>query len=68
MAINIEADSASIGILQFIISVRYWSNPVLEQSGTGLGLIISVPDWSRHWHFFSFQCRTDWMLDSPGAV
>jgi hypothetical protein len=30
MAINIEADAASIGIKQFIISAQYRSNPVLD--------------------------------------
>ncbi len=36
-----------------------------EHSGTGLGLLILVPDWFQHRHFFSFRYQTDWMPDSP---
>jgi hypothetical protein len=28
-----------------------------SQPGTGLDLLILVPDTFQHWHFFSFQCR-----------
>ncbi len=36
--------------------------PVTEHSGTGLGPLIPVPDWSGI--FCSFRYRTDWMPDS----
>jgi hypothetical protein len=35
---------------------------VLEHSGTGLGLRITVLDWFRHRHFFSFWYRSDQKL------
>jgi hypothetical protein len=36
-------------------------SPVPEHFGTGMGTLITVPDWFRHPHFFSFRYRTDWM-------
>ncbi len=36
-------------------------SPVPEHSGNGKGLLISVPDWLRNLHYFSFRFRTDRM-------
>jgi hypothetical protein len=59
MGIGIEADAACIGILAFSNLV----SPVLEHSGTGLGVRIRVPGWFQHGNFFNsgtgiIRCRT----------
>jgi hypothetical protein len=59
MGIGINADATGIGIPASIISVRYRRIPVPEDSGTGRGRIIPVPEWSGIVIFFSFQYRTD---------
>jgi hypothetical protein len=38
-------------------------SPVPEHSGTGLGPLISEPNWFRHRNFCLFRYRTDWMPD-----
>jgi hypothetical protein len=47
---------------------RHWHSgilylsPVPEYSGSGLDLLILVPDWFWHRNFFcSFRYRTDWI-------
>jgi hypothetical protein len=40
-------------------------SPVLETSGTGLGSLVTVPDWIRHRHYFSFLYLNDKMQDNP---
>jgi hypothetical protein len=36
-------------------------SPVLEDSGTGLGLLVPVTESFQHRNFFSFWYQTDWM-------
>ncbi len=56
---EVYAGKSAFGIQQL--------SPVPKHSGTGLGFLIPVPGWFRHWQFVSFRYRNDQMPDSPAS-